>query len=37
MGCGNRTYGLPRFESARFEARFPFATVSLTDSAFRFR
>ena len=31
MGCGNRTYGLPRFESARFEARFPFGTVALHD------
>ena len=33
VGSGNgapaRSYGLPRFEEARFEARFPFARVSL--------
>ena len=26
-----RTYGLPRFSSASFQARFPFATVALAD------
>jgi uncharacterized protein (DUF608 family) len=30
-GHGGTTYGLPRFESASFLARFPFATVSLED------
>jgi uncharacterized protein (DUF608 family) len=30
-GAGGTTYGLPRFASASFKARFPFATVSLTD------
>ena len=29
-GCG-ATYGLPRFSKASFEAKFPFATVSLAD------
>ncbi len=28
-GAPARTYGLPRFQEARFEARFPFARVSL--------
>jgi hypothetical protein len=28
-GAPARSYGLPRFEEARFEARFPFARVSL--------
>ncbi len=32
MGGGKRSYGLPRFETARFDARFPFATVSLSDA-----
>jgi uncharacterized protein (DUF608 family) len=31
MGGGHRGFGLPRFESARFESRFPFAKISLTD------
>ena len=31
-GLGGSTYGLPRFESASFLARFPFGTVTLTDS-----
>ncbi|MEI6970026.1 MAG: GH116 family glycosyl hydrolase [bacterium] len=31
-GFGGRTYGLPRFAKASFQARFPFATVSLADS-----
>jgi uncharacterized protein (DUF608 family) len=31
-GLGGTTYGLPRFESASFLARFPFGTVTLTDS-----
>jgi uncharacterized protein (DUF608 family) len=31
-GLGGTTYGLPRFESASFLARFPFGTVSLTDA-----
>ena len=30
-GLGGRTYGLPRFASASFDARFPFAVVELTD------
>jgi len=30
-GLWGRTYGLPRFAEASFEARFPFATVSLAD------
>ena len=32
-GEGGATYGLPRFATASFQARFPFATVSLTDPA----
>jgi len=31
-GLGGTTYGLPRFESAEFSARFPFAEVTLDDS-----
>lgn len=31
LGRGDKTFGLPRFEEAVFEARFPFATVSLKD------
>lgn len=31
MGGRPRTFGLPRFEAARFEARFPFATIFLSD------
>ena len=31
MGGGGRGFGLPRFASARFDARFPFAQVSLAD------
>ena len=30
-GLAGRTYGLPRFARASFQARFPFATVSLSD------
>ena len=30
-GLGGRTYGLPRFAKAAFQARFPFATVLLND------
>jgi len=30
-GLTGRTYGLPRFAEASFQARFPFATVSLAD------
>ena len=30
-GLGTTTYGLPRFREASFAARFPFATVTLTD------
>ena len=30
-GLGGRTYGLPRFKTASFQSRFPFATVSLSD------
>ncbi len=32
-GGGGTTYGLPRFRQVSFEARFPFATVSLSDKA----
>jgi uncharacterized protein (DUF608 family) len=32
-GEGGATYGLPRFATASFQARFPFATVSLADPA----
>ncbi len=32
-GAPARSYGLPRFEEARFEARFPFARVELRHSA----
>ncbi len=32
-GSGSRTYGFPRFREAEFLARFPFATVSLSDPA----
>lgn len=32
-GQGGHTYGLPRFANARFLARFPFGTVTLTDPA----
>jgi uncharacterized protein (DUF608 family) len=32
-GQGGKSYGLPRFEHASFSARFPFATVKLSDSA----
>ena len=32
-GLTGRTYGLPRFADAFFRARFPFATVSLSDPA----
>ncbi len=31
-GGGEHYYGLPRFDSARFLARFPFASIELTDS-----
>jgi len=30
-GAGNRTYGLPRFETGRFLTRFPFAFLELED------
>lgn len=30
-GAGGTTFGLPRFSAAAFQARFPFATVKLTD------
>ena len=30
-GLGGKTYGLPRFGSAAFQARFPFGRVQLTD------
>ncbi|HYK90929.1 MAG TPA: GH116 family glycosyl hydrolase [Acidobacteriota bacterium] len=30
-GAGGTSFGLPRFSSATFRVRFPFATVSLTD------
>jgi uncharacterized protein (DUF608 family) len=32
-GAGGTTYGLPRFRTAEFLARFPFARLSLTDPA----
>lgn len=32
-GASGSTYGLPRFRSARFQARFPFASVDLEDQA----
>ena len=32
-GAGGTTYGLPRFQEAEFLARFPFATLSLSDPA----
>lgn len=32
MGMGDRTYGLPRFSSATFQSRFPFADIQLTDA-----
>jgi uncharacterized protein (DUF608 family) len=31
-GLGGTSFGLPRFSSASFRARFPFASVTLTDS-----
>jgi len=31
-GLGGTSYGFPRFEKATFKDRFPFATVTLTDS-----
>jgi len=33
MGAGINTFGLPRFDSAKFTARFPFAGIELTDPA----
>jgi uncharacterized protein (DUF608 family) len=36
-GAGGTTFGLPRFRQARFQARFPFATVSLNDAALPLR
>ena len=32
-GAGGKTWGLPRFRTAAFSSRFPFATVRLTDEA----
>lgn len=32
-GLTGRTYGLPRFAEASFQARFPFATVKLSDQS----
>ena len=34
LGYAGATYGLPRFEIALFEARFPFGKVSLSDPTF---
>lgn len=31
LGRGDKTYGLPRFEDATFQTRFPFATIDLKD------
>jgi hypothetical protein len=31
-GAGGTSYGLPRFDAATFQARFPFATVTLADA-----
>lgn len=33
MGAGTHSFGLPRFETAQFEARFPFGKVRLSDPA----
>jgi uncharacterized protein (DUF608 family) len=33
MGMGINSFGLPRFDSAKFTARFPFADVALKDAA----
>jgi uncharacterized protein (DUF608 family) len=33
MGTGFASFGLPRFDSAKFKARFPFAEVELKDAA----
>ncbi|MFR2732037.1 GH116 family glycosyl hydrolase [Hoylesella buccalis] len=32
MGQGDKTYGLPRFQHASFQARFPFSTIQLKDN-----
>lgn len=32
LGQGEKTYGLPRFDEAVFQARFPFATIDLKDN-----
>ena len=32
MGVGGTTWGLPRFDSGTFSARFPFADITLSDS-----
>ena len=32
-GARGRTYGFPRFEAARFDTRFPFADIELSDPA----
>ncbi len=31
-GSGGKTFGLPRFQAAKFSTRFPFADISLSDS-----
>ena len=36
LGRGDKTYGLPRFEEAVFQARFPFATVDLKRQGYAF-
>jgi len=35
-GASGRTYGFPRFRACSFQARFPFATVRLSDAAVPF-
>ena len=34
MGAGGKTYGLPRFDRAKFTTRFPFAEIKLSDDEF---
>jgi len=36
-GASGASFGLPRFRTATFQPRFPFAAVSLQDREFRFR
>ena len=34
QGAGGKTYGLPRFDRAKFTTRFPFAEIALSDDEF---